>query len=86
MAGLKTALLAWLAVSAGARQTGPPTGAPAAPGRAGGAGNWTDVDLLQFALTLGVAGVTYLFLSKAAPLDGVLTDEDTVAGPIFLGL
>ncbi|KAG6002161.1 hypothetical protein E4U43_001159 [Claviceps pusilla] len=34
----------------------------------------------------GVAGVTYLFLSKAAPLDGVLTDEDTIAGPIFLGL
>lgn len=50
MAGLKTALLAWLAVSAGARQTGPPTGAPAAPGRAGGAGNWTDVDLLQLSV------------------------------------
>ncbi|KAG6002160.1 hypothetical protein E4U43_001158 [Claviceps pusilla] len=60
MAGLKTALLAWLAASAGAmpatglgaRQTAQRTGAPAAPGRAGGAGNWTDVDILQFALTL----------------------------------
>ncbi|GAB0132621.1 hypothetical protein EsDP_00001050 [Epichloe bromicola] len=34
----------------------------------------------------GVAGVTYLSLSRAAPVDGVLRDEDTVAGTMILAL
>lgn len=34
----------------------------------------------------GVAGVTYLSLSSSAPLDGVLTDAITVAGPMILAL
>ncbi|OAA39950.1 Ferritin/ribonucleotide reductase-like protein [Metarhizium rileyi] len=34
----------------------------------------------------GVAGVTYLSLASSSPLDGVLTDGITVAGPMILGL
>ncbi|KAK2603489.1 hypothetical protein QQS21_004349 [Conoideocrella luteorostrata] len=34
----------------------------------------------------GVKGVTYLSLSKEAPISGVLTDDITVAGPMILGL
>lgn len=32
----------------------------------------------------GVAGVTYVSLSKEAPLTGILTDEMTVAGPMVM--
>ncbi|KID87564.1 Ferritin/ribonucleotide reductase-like protein [Metarhizium guizhouense ARSEF 977] len=34
----------------------------------------------------GVAGVTYLSLSSSAPLNGALTDDITVAGPMILAL